>query len=191
MTTQTTQFMPPSIARFSELTPTKKNYAGESVGVPVAAYEMLAAKDIYLLMAPAGTKRGMSSNKPAIGGLPGLEVSIVDCPPGNGAGLHAHHRTTETFVPLDGRYEFTWGPRGEHKVVLGPHDMISVPPGNYRSFKNVDNKPARMLVFIQGEKDAAMNDIVYDKVSAEQIEASHGGQVRDNFKHIGITFADE
>jgi mannose-6-phosphate isomerase-like protein (cupin superfamily) len=133
----------------------------------------------------------MSGNRPAIAGLPGLEVSIVECPPGNGAGLHVHHRTHESFVVIDGRFEVSWGPDGENKIILSPCDMVSIPPGLYRSFRNIDDKPARMLGFIQGPKEAAMNDIVYSRASAQQVEAAYGPQVMENFQRIGISFADE
>lgn len=188
MTTDTTPR--PQFARFDELSPTKKNYTGEALGIPIAAYEMLAARNIYLMMAPEGTTRGLSKNKPAIAGIPGLEVSIVECPPGNGAGLHIHHRTYESFVSIDGHFEIAWGADGENRVVLAPCDMVSIPPGVYRAFRNVGDKPARMLGFIQGAKDAAMNDIVYSKSAADLVEAAHGAEVKGNFQRIGISFAE-
>lgn len=180
----------PQFAKFAELSPTKKNYTGEALGIPIAAYELLAAKNIFLMMAPEGTTRGRSKNKPAIAGYPGVEVSIVECPPGNGAGLHIHHRTYESFVSIDGTFEIAWGPEGENRTVLSPCDMVSIPPGVYRSFRNVGDKPARMLGFIQGPKDAAMNDIVYSKSAADEVEAAHGAEVKGNFQRIGITFAE-
>ncbi|NML44157.1 cupin domain-containing protein [Ramlibacter sp. G-1-2-2] len=183
-------FPRPQFAKFAELSPTKKNYTGEALGIPIAAYEMLAAKNIYLMMAPDGTSRGLSKNKPAIAGIPGVEVAIVECPPGNGAGLHIHHRTYESFVCIEGSFEIAWGPDGENKTVLAPCDMVSIPPGVYRSFRNVGDKTARMLGFVQGPKEAAMNDIVYSKSAADQVEAAHGAEVMGNFQRIGISFAE-
>ncbi|MBT2326970.1 cupin domain-containing protein [Variovorax paradoxus] len=177
------------IVRLRELEPTKRSYEGSGTGIPSAAYEMLAARNIYMLMAPKNRSRGM--NKPAVEGLPGLEVAIVECPPGNGAELHVHERTTESFMPLDGRYEVIWGDKGEQTIVLEPYDFVSVPPGVYRSFRNVDDHETKMLVFIQGPEGDSMNDITYETSVGQRIEARFGPEATANMANIGIRFAPE
>lgn len=176
------------IARFKTLVPTKTKYADDKVGIPMGAYEELAARNIFLLMAPAGVARGGTS-RPIVEGQPGVEVSIVECPPGNGPALHRHERTYETFMPLDGRYEITWGDNGEHSVVLDPFDLIAVPAGIYRAFRNVDDHDAKMLVLIQGGKEV-MNDLVFQHEVGAGIERRWGTEVRRNFSKIGIEFAE-
>lgn len=175
------------IARLRDLEPTKRSYEGGGTGVPSAAYEMLAARNIYLLMAPKNRSRGM--NKPAVEGLPGLEVAIVECPPGNGAELHAHERTTESFMALDGRYEIIWGENGENTILLEPYDFVSVPPGVYRAFRNADDHEAKMLVFIQGADGDSMSDITYETSVGQRIEARFGPEAAENMANIGIRFA--
>lgn len=175
------------VARLQDLEPTKRSYESVGTGVPSAAYEMLAARNIYMLMAPKNRSRGM--NKPAVEGLPGLEVAIVECPPGNGAELHAHERTTESFMPLDGRYEIIWGDKGENTILLEPYDFVSVPPGVYRAFRNADDHEAKMLVFIQGADSSSMNDITYEASVEQRIQARFGPEATQNMANIGIRFA--
>ena len=183
----TSEMMEKQIARLGDLQPTKKGYDNAATGVPIAAYEMLAARDIYLLMAPEGRTRGAS--KAAITGAPGLEVSIVDCPPGNGAALHAHERTHESFMPLTGRFELTWGEHGEHSVVLQPFELLAVPPGLYRSFRNIEDHDAKMLALIQGAPNDAMSGITYEAGVGARIEERFGADATVNMARIGIRFA--
>ncbi len=66
-------------------------------------------------------------------------VSVAECEPGNGPGLHRHLNSVENFFCLSGRFEIAWGDQGEHTLVLEPLDMISVPRGENRSFRNISN----------------------------------------------------
>jgi len=174
------------IARFADLKPTKHDYA-RAVGVPVHAYEQVASKNIYLLLAPQERKRSFSP--PAVFGAPGLELSIVDCPPGNGPKLHTHERTRETFMPLTGRYEIIWGNQGQHSTVLEPLDMFAVPPGVFRTFRNVSDHDAKMLVVVQGEGNQVMNDVYYPRDIGEQIASELGAEVWEKFQAIGLRVA--
>ncbi len=175
------------IARFGALKPTKHDYAKPEVGVPTEAYESVASKNIYLLLAPHERKRSFSP--PAVFGAPGLELSIVDCPPGNGPKLHMHERTRETFMPLTGRYEILWGEKGEHSTVLEPLDMFAVPPRVYRTFRNVSDTDAKMLVVLQGEQNEVMNDVYYPPDIGEQITRQFGTEVWEKFQAIGLRVA--
>lgn len=66
-------------------------------------------------------------------------------PNGNGPAYHTHDYI-EVFLPLEGKWRFYWGndpeaePEGE--VILEKWDLISFPPGLYRGFENIDDKPA-------------------------------------------------
>ncbi|MFA7680699.1 MAG: cupin domain-containing protein [Pigmentiphaga sp.] len=175
------------IARFKTLKPTKTKYEDPSVGIPMNAYEQLAAHSIFLIMAPQGVARGGTS-RPAVEGQPGVEISIVECPPGQGPALHRHERTYETFMALDGKYEITWGDDGEHSTILEPFDLIAVPAGIYRAFRNVDDHTAKLLVVIQGGKEV-MNDLIFQHKVADKIEQGWGKDVLDRFSKIGIQFA--
>lgn len=185
----TPEQMEQRIARFATLVPTKKKFDNAGVGIPEAAYEYTAARNIFFLMAPEGVARGGTS-RPAVTGQPGLEVSIVDCPPGNGAALHRHERTWETFMPLTGPYEIIWGDNGRHRVVLQPFDLIAVPAGIYRAFRNAGTTDAKMLVLIQGGQEI-MNDLLFDHAVGERIRQDFGDGVLANFRKIGTRFAEE
>ena len=73
----------------------------------------------------------------AIYGAAGLTMNISVCPPGQGPGLHAHHKTFETFFVLEGSFEFSVNDDGGEKVILNQWDTLSVPPGVCRGFRNI------------------------------------------------------
>jgi uncharacterized RmlC-like cupin family protein len=187
MTTGSTQTTAPRMARFQDLKPSKKSFSVETVGVPGEAYEMIAAQSVFPLMAPAGNKRKAAT--PGIIGTPGLEVVMAVCPPGQGPALHAHNRTTETFICITGRFEIIWGDDGEFSETLGPCDILSVPPGYFRRFRNVSDEPdAKLLVLVQGALDDTFNDVSFDPKLIPVMKQKWGDDVIDNFLNIGITF---
>jgi len=170
------------IARFARLKPQKGEY--EKRGIPIAAFEMLAAKTIYMLMSPPGDK-GMNAASP-VTGEPGLSVAIVKCPPGNGPMLHAHMHTHETFMALTGRWEVLWGDNAENNTMLEPYDLIAVPPGTGRQFINRAEEDALLLVLVQGKE--ALNDIYYAPAVGEKIVERFGPDTRAAFERIGFSF---
>lgn len=74
-----------------------------------------------------------------------ISMGIIEAGPGPQARLH-DHEVEEIFMPLDGLWEFFWGPNGEERTTLGPLDVISVPPGVLRGFNNVGGGTGRLLV---------------------------------------------
>ncbi|MEO7402332.1 MAG: cupin domain-containing protein [Burkholderiales bacterium] len=173
------------VARFKSLAPTKASFKEETVGVPGAAYELIAAHSVFSMLAPPNNKRNAA--KPAVVGAPGLEIVMAQCPPGQGPSLHAHGETHEIFVCMSGRYEIIWGDQGEHSLTLDPCDMCAVPPGVYRRFRNVSEDPdAKLLVLVHGEKTFA--DVKFDPGIGVEVRERFGAQVWDNFKNLGITF---
>ena len=127
--------------------------------------EKITARKVYPVMAPADYQ-GRSAGAP-VKGPRGLIVTIAECEPGNGPGLHRHLKTVENFMCLCGRFEIAWGDRGEHTLVLEPLDMISVPRGENRSFRNVSNETGRLLVMIVPETDEQADPISYDRESRQ------------------------
>src|SRR5262245_23204236 len=98
------------VDRFNKLqTYQRQNF--EAHNIPPGAVEKVAARRVYPVMAPADYQ-GRSAWAP-VKGPRGLTVSIAECEPGNGPGLHRH---------------------------LKPPDMISVPRGENRSFRNISNE---------------------------------------------------
>jgi mannose-6-phosphate isomerase-like protein (cupin superfamily) len=160
------------IVRFNALLPKQGNYA--SLGIPTEAYEMLTAKTLYSLLAPAsaaGSHQFTSATGPD-----GLSLSIAECPPGDGPMLHAHMETHEIFFCLRGRFEISWGDEGEHADVLEQFDMADVPLGVTRAFRNVGDDDALLLVIILGSNQ---NDIGYAKTVGDEVASKYGANVRD------------
>jgi uncharacterized RmlC-like cupin family protein len=175
------------LARFSTLQPSKKSFNEQNVGIPGEAYELLAAKSVYVLLAPEGNKR--SAARPAVVGAPGIEVVIAECPPGQGPAMHAHCLSHEIFVCMTGRFEIIWGDKGEHNTILDPFDLIAVPPGVFRRFRNISNvENARLLTIVQGSQENVFNDVKFDPAIGEVIVRRWNKAVWENFKNIGITF---
>lgn len=170
------------IVRFADLQPKKGNY--ESLGIPVEAYEMLTAKTLYTLLAPAAAAG--SHQFTAAKGPPGLSLTIAECPPGDGPMLHAHMETHEIFFCLTGRFEVSWGDNGEYSTVLEPHDMVNVPLGVTRAFRNVSDDTALLFVVILGTNQ---NDVGYARSVGDDIAAKFGPEVRDAIEtHTSMKF---
>lgn len=75
------------------------------------------------------------------GGL--FALLLQTTPPGAGPPLHRHSREDETFFVLDGRFEFLID--GVRHVVE-PGTTVHAPRGTAHTFRNLSDRPARMLV---------------------------------------------
>jgi uncharacterized RmlC-like cupin family protein len=176
------------VARFNKLqTYQRQNF--ETHNIPPGAMEKVAARRVYPVMAPADYQ-GRSIGAP-VKGPRGLIVSIAECEPDNGPGLHRHLNTVENFFCLSGRFEIAWGDQGEHTLVLEPLDMISVPRGENRSFRNISNGFGRLLVMIVSETDEQIDPISYSPSLAKEIENEYGKTALDGLQKIGFVFENE
>jgi uncharacterized RmlC-like cupin family protein len=176
------------VARFNKLqTYQRQNF--DAHGIPAGAVEKITARRVYPVMAPADYQ-GRSAGAP-VKGPRGLIVSIAECEPGNGPGLHRHLNTVENFLCLSGRFEIAWGDHSEHKLVLEPLDMISVPRGENRSFRNISDTTARLLVMIVPETSEQSDPISYAPSLAKEIENDYGKGALEGLQKIGFTFEDE
>ncbi len=186
--TPTPQEMESRICRYADLVPVKADFA-ESKGIPAEAYATIAADETFLLMAPEGMKSATGEAPPVVGGDGGeiFTVNIARCPPNDGPFLHAHQTTSETFMCLNGRFRINWGDEGEHEIFLDPYDMIAVPPGVVRTFTNVSDQRADLLVFIQGDRDK-YQDVEMRPKDGDIIAERFGDEVLDNLKKSGLRF---
>jgi hypothetical protein len=75
--------------------------------------------------------------------------------------------------------------------VLEPLDMISVPRGENRSFRNVSNELGRLLVMIVPETDEQADPISYAPSLANEIEKEYGENVLGALQKIGFNFEKE
>jgi len=86
---------------------------------------------------------------PAIASAEGFNVTYVGADPGKGAALHSHP-TVEVFIPMSGRWAVYWGDDGEQQIELGPWDVVSVPVGVLRGFRNIGDSHAHLMAIIGG-----------------------------------------
>src|ERR1700684_3488535 len=175
------------VARFDKLqTYPQQNFATH--GIPAGAVEKITARKVYPVMAPADYQ-GRSAGAP-VKGPRRLSVTVAECERGTGPGLHRHLNTVENFMCLTGRFEIAWGDNGEHKLVLDPLDMISVPRGENRSFRNVSNETGRLLVMTVPETDEQVDPISYAPSLAKEIETEYGKGALEGLQKIGFKFEE-
>ena len=86
---------------------------------------------------------------PAIASAEGFNVTYIGADPGKGAALHSHP-TVEVFIPMSGRWAVYWGDDGEQEIELGPWDVVSVPTGIMRGFRNDSGEDAVLLAILGG-----------------------------------------
>jgi uncharacterized RmlC-like cupin family protein len=176
------------VARFNKL----QTYQAQNLkahGIPPGAIEKVAARRVYPVMAPADYE-GRSAAAP-VKGPRGLIVSIAECEPGNGPGLHRHLNTVENFLCLSGRFEIAWGDHGENTLVLEPLDMVSVPRGENRSFRNISDETGRLLVMIVPETNEQVDPVLFAPSLGKEIESEYGKGTLEGLQKIGSKFEPE
>ncbi|MEM9424753.1 MAG: cupin, partial [Spirochaetota bacterium] len=67
----------------------------------------------------------------------GYNIGAVSLPVNHINGLHSHF-TAEVFIVESGVWEIFWGPEGEHKVIVNPLSIISIPTGVFRGFRCIE-----------------------------------------------------
>jgi quercetin dioxygenase-like cupin family protein len=88
----------------------------------------------------------------------GFAVTYIRAPKGCGAALH-RHPTEEVFLTLKGQWEIFWlEGEAERQVVLDPGDIVNVPIGVYRGFRNASGDPDSTLIAIIGGPDPGKVD---------------------------------
>ena len=183
----TAEQMEARVARFNKLeTYQRQNF--EAHNIPPGAVEKVTARRVYPVMAPVDYQ-GRSAGAP-VKGPRGLILSIAECEPGNGPGLHRHLGTVENFFCLSGRFEIAWGDEGEHTLVLEPLDMVSVPRGENRRFRNISNELGRLLVMIVPETGEQADPIAYAPRLAKEIANEYGTAALEGLQKIGFKFEE-
>ena len=179
----TTSNAKPILARFDELVPYQSQHADN--GIPREVMEYLAANKVFPVVSPPGLV-GRNALAP-LRGWPGLCISIAQCTPKQGPVSHNHTGTLENFFCLDGRFDVLWGNNLENKITLEPGDLCSRPPGVYRTFRNLTDSEARLLVLIQG--DEKMSDkIQMPRAIGDEVREKHGDKVMELLAGINMRF---
>lgn len=119
--------------------------------------------------------------RPPITAVDGFHLSIVRAKPGMGTGLH-NHRTVEVFMPLTGTWAVLWNDDGASELKLGPYDVVSVPPGVMRGFRN-DSSEEAMLLVVVGGTDPGQVEWRADVVKAA---AEHGVTRGEDGRILGL-----
>ncbi len=88
---------------------------------------------------------------PAASGGGGIALLEETTEPGKGPPLHVHHRQTETFHVLEGRYDFLVG---ERRFAATPGCTLVVPAGAPHAFRNTGDAPGRFLFALTPADDA-------------------------------------
>jgi mannose-6-phosphate isomerase-like protein (cupin superfamily) len=134
----TVEEMSSRVARFGALRPTDDYVDARIPGCERTTYRVLGHGPDAAL--PAGD----------------FHLNLVRCGPGKAAPLHSHV-TEEFFIPLSGTWEVFWGPRGERALTLGAWDLISIPPGVSRGFRNVGADDAWLVGIASGSDPGRIN----------------------------------
>ena len=90
-----------------------------------------------------------ASLQPAIAEADGFNVTYIKAEPGKGAALHAH-TTVEVFIAMSGQWAVYYGDEGREEIVLGPWDVVSVPPNVMRGFRNCGGQEAYLMAILGG-----------------------------------------
>lgn len=138
--------------RFSGLKPMSTAKSLADKGVPLEAIDIVFARKLMPVVLE-DTNNPFGNASP-ITGAGGMSLHLSICPPGQGPCLHSHNSTFETFVCLEGRWEFSVGDQGQEKLILEKWDTFSCPPRVYRGFKNIWDRDSAMMTIISGPQDA-------------------------------------
>ncbi|HET9489758.1 MAG TPA: cupin domain-containing protein [Methylomirabilota bacterium] len=128
------------VARFAELTPSSRPL--------VDAVLPQFQREIFNIIG-RGVTEDASMTVP-ITAVDGFHMSIIKAGPGKGTGLH-NHTTVEVFMPLTGTWAVQWGDEGENELTLTQWDVVSVPTGIMRGFRNDSAGEAYMLSLVGGD----------------------------------------
>jgi quercetin dioxygenase-like cupin family protein len=168
------------VARFENLEPMQ---AMKDSDIPLNARDMIWSRKLLPVASPRNPDNpfGLAPIRDQ-----DFSITYAVCPPGTGPGLHAHHKTTETFTCMKGRFEFSWGDHGEDSIELGPLDTFAVPPGVCRAFRNISDEEGILQVLITGGIHD-MQDIAFPPHVAEELDAVQSG-LSEFFSSSGLTF---
>ena len=172
------------VARFTTLQPLA---AQNDPAVPQDALDLVFARRLLPVLGREDMDTAIASGAP-VSGAGGITVTYAVCPPGQGPGLHTHRATFETFTVMKGKFEIRWGDEGADSVILEQFDVISVPPGYARAFRNVGTDEGMLQVIISGGVHDA-NDIVFPPSMTDALN-ERSPRLREKMQASGLTFQE-
>lgn len=132
------------VVRFADLAQHESPYHPFDMQLP--RYERKRYSVVGRPAEQAGAPKGVHEVKD-------FSVVYIACEPGKGIGAHAH-ATPEVFIPLSGNWRLTLG---EEELMLGPWDVLSVPPDVMHGAENVSEQQAWLLVINAGHAGAKIH----------------------------------
>jgi quercetin dioxygenase-like cupin family protein len=183
----TPEQMAKRVARYGDLRP-YKDTMNDAHGIPPEAMRMMSPDKVFPIMSPEDWT-GRSKIAP-VKGESGLTVTLVECSPGEHAGLHKHTDSVENFFCVEGRFEILWGERGEHRIELNPLDFVSVPAGVYRDFRYVGDTLGRLLVTIHARPGDTKDTVIHPAAVGDEVARRFGQHTRDAMAALGVRFGE-
>ena len=178
--TPTREELEARVSRFGQLKEMSTR-TEDLANVPQGAIDVVFARKILPVILD-NTKNPFGSSAPIIGAAHStMFISIM--PPGQGACLHSHNDTFETFMVLEGQIEYRIGDPVAHTLTLNKWDAFSCPPGVYRGFHNCGSTDAVQLTVITGLAGGRDDASVPDSVK-QQLRGDYGDAVVNAFAKL-------
>ena len=117
--------------------------------------------------------RGISAGAHVVPALPfefPFAMSIIEMEAGKGATLHSH-ATEEVFIPLDGALDLFWGDSAEGMLRVAEHELVSMPTGLMRGFRNENGRRFHMIALVGGWNRQSIDSVTYRSDSFPAISA--------------------
>ena len=149
----------PRVVRFADLTATE-DFVGSTGDISPETRKAAFSQSVYGLTSPTGPAvRNFWEAGAVPAGADNFGAVYVTAGPGEGASWHVHRYSWENFIPLKGTWRIFWnGPVEEH-VDLGPHDMVSIPPGAIRRFEHIGEGQGLMLAFAYAGTGSLLSEL--------------------------------
>ena len=93
---------------------------------------------------------------PAITDAQDFNLTYIGAEPGKGAALH-DHPTVEVFIPMTGTWAIIWGDEGQFETTIEQFDVVSVPPGVMRGFRNESNEHGFIMAILGGSNSGSVS----------------------------------
>jgi quercetin dioxygenase-like cupin family protein len=131
-----------------------------------------------------------------------FQIGIFEAPPGNGPAWHTH-AYVEMFMPLTGKWRFCYGIDEDApddllgEEILEPWDVISFPPGLWRSFENVSDQVSFGFAVLDPhdvftEKDPVWPGWLVDEAARYGLASDDAGRMvrPDNFEQLELEITE-
>ena len=177
---QTQESMAARVMRFEEL---------KQKGIPIMFIDSMLPRHMrmnYAVIGDTASENPDFSIQRAITEPHRYQIGMVWAPPGCGPAWHTHDYV-ESFFMLTGPWTFYWGneddpDKVEGEFVLNAWDMISLPPGMYRSFEYTGDEIGWIYAVLESHevfegKDPYWSPQIEDEASAIGYEADERGKM--------------